>query len=68
MKDGELILENDLKILNDFYTSWRLELNQSKSKVLAFHLNNKLANYHPIIRLNDVLLSYNPNPKYLGLI
>ena len=48
--------------------SWRLKLNPSKTEVSAFHLNNKLANYHPIIRLNDNILSYNPNPKFLGIV
>ena len=54
--------------MNDYYTSQRLKLNTSNTQVSAFHLNNKLANYHLIIRLNDAILSYNPNPKYLGIV
>ena len=55
MKDGELTLENDLKIMNDYYTSWRLRLNPSKTEVSAFHLKNKLANYYKIKRCYVVL-------------
>ena len=62
---GEIILKNDLKTMNDYYTSWRLNLNLNKTEVTAFHLNNRLANRRSEIHLNGILLNYNPHPKYL---
>ena len=64
---GEIILQNDLKTINDYYISWRLKLNLNKTEVSAFHLNNTLANRRPEIHLNGILLNYNPHPKYLGV-
>jgi len=66
-EEGETILEEDVKILFDYYSSWRLNPNPSKTEVSIFHLNNKLANKIPKVRFNDVLFQYNPNPKYLGV-
>ena len=30
--------------MNDYYLNWRLKLNQNKTEVSAFHLNNRMSN------------------------
>ena len=45
---------------------WRLKLNLSITEVSAIHLNNQMANKELNIRLNNVVLNHNFNPKMLG--
>lgn len=66
-EEAEVCLENDLKIVFDYYTSWRLKPNPSKTVISTFHLNNKEANRVPIVKFNDVQLTYDKTPKYLGI-
>ena len=53
--------------MNNYYTSWRLKLNPSKTELSAFHLNNRLANKKLNIVFEGVELTHNPFPKYLGV-
>ena len=43
-EEAQHILAQDLKIVDDYFKSSRFILNASKTKVYAFHLNNKEAN------------------------
>ena len=65
-EDGEKILEDDLSVLSKYYTTWRLKPSPEKTEISVFHLNNRLANATPKVKVNEVELEYNPNPKYLG--
>ena len=64
---AETILECDLKIMDDYYTNWRLKPNPSKTEKAAFHLNNKETNRKLEVHFNDVLLCHNQLPKSLGV-
>ena len=65
--EAEKVLEDELKIINEYYTSRRLIPNPSKTVVSVFHLNNKEANRSPVIKFNDVVLVHEKCPKYLGI-
>lgn len=66
-EEGQETLEQDLKLINDYFTENRLKMNPSKSEVCAFHLNNKEVNRKLEVKLQDVILSHNFHPKYLGI-
>lgn len=64
---AEVILEEDLVIMDRYYTDWRLKPNPGKTAVAAFHLNNKEAKKELIVKFKGVQLFHNPAPKYLGV-
>ena len=41
---AETVLECDLKIMNQYYSDWRLKPNPVKTEVVAFHLNKERNN------------------------
>ena len=51
----------------NYFKSWRLKLNLSKTAVNAFHLNNQMASRSLNIKLKNVALNHNFNPKMLGI-
>ena len=66
--EAEKVLEEDLKIINIYYTSWRLKPNPSKTVISVFHLNNKDAcSRSPVVKFNNVELVHEKYPKYLGI-
>jgi len=67
MVDGERVLTKDLTTLNTYFQRLRLKLNPNKTKVCAFHLNNKQAGKTLDIRFDNVQLNHNFTPKYLGI-
>ena len=66
-EEAENVLLQDLTVMNNYYTSWRLKLNPSKTELSAFHLKNQLANKKLNIVFEGVELTHNPFPKYLGV-
>ena len=64
---AETILESDLRIMDQYYSDWRLKPNPNKTEVAAFHLNNKAANKELAVYFKDVKLAHNTLPKYLGV-
>ena len=63
----EKILEEDLKVIREYYTSWRLKMNAEKTTTCFFHLNNSEAKRSPRIVLDSVVLNHDEFPKYLGI-
>lgn len=62
------MLNFDLQTLNEYFTKWRLRPKPNKTDVSTFHLNNKQS-YHPLnVTVCGRSVTYNPNPKYLGVI
>jgi hypothetical protein len=67
-EEGQTILESDINILFDYYKSWRLKPNPTKTVVSAFHLNNAEANRSLIVNHNGIQLNFDPCPRYLGIL
>ena len=65
--EAESILNKDLCALSDYYYSWRLKINSTKSVISTFHLNNREANRCPKVVFGGLELKYDPCPKYLGI-
>ena len=65
--DAEKLLEEDLKILFDYYVLRRLKPNPSKTVVTVYHLNNKEADRSSLVKVNGVALVHDKCPKYIGL-
>ena len=65
--EAESILNKDLCALSDYYYSWRLKINPTKSVISTFHLNNREANRCPKVVFGGLELKYDPCPKYLGI-
>lgn len=61
------VLNSDLQTLNKYFTQWKLHPNPNKTDVSIFHLNNKQANHSINVTFCGRKLTYNPNPKYLGV-
>lgn len=66
-EEAQKILEDDLNIINNYFTENRLKMNPNKSEVCAFHLNNKEANRELLVNLGGTTLRHNFHPKYLGI-
>lgn len=64
---AEKILERDMKTMKVYYRKWCLCMNQSKSEVAIFHLNNKMANRPLNVYLDGEEIPFNKTPTYLGL-
>lgn len=67
-EEAQSVLEEDLKIVNDYFKSARLIMNPSKTEVCAFHLNNKEADKKLKVVFNGIELFHNFKPKYLGVV
>lgn len=63
----ELVLTDDLASLKEYFRTWKLNPNPSKTEVSCFHLNNRLANLKLNILFDGAELKHNENPKYLGV-
>lgn len=66
-EEAQIILENDLKTIENYFIENRLKMNPNKSEVCAFHLNNKEAARELIVYLNGIKIRHNFHPKYLGI-
>jgi len=60
-------LIEDLDTLLKYYKMWKLKPNPSKTKLIIFHLNNRLANQKLNINLEGICVQHNMAPKYLGV-
>ena len=66
-EEAEKVLEKDVKTIFDYYVSWRLKPNFTKTVVSAFHLNSKKAKRAPLIKVSNELLMFDECPRYLGI-
>ena len=66
-EEAHKILEEDLKIVDDYFRSTHLLLNPNKTEVSAFHLNNKEADRQLQVSFGNQILNHNFKPKYLGI-
>lgn len=53
--------------MNIYFHKWRLKPNPAKTEVCAFHLNNKEAKVKLEVEFDEIRVSYNFCPKYLGI-
>ena len=60
-------LTNDLKIMNQYFKTWRLCPNPTKTEVSCFHLNNHQKDRKLNVAFDDTLIKHNYNPTYLGV-
>lgn len=67
-EESENNLTEDLAKLDEYFKTWHLRPNILKTEVSCHHLNNKQANYRPLVQFRGQFLKYNPQPKYLGVI
>lgn len=68
LEECEGSLTTDLHIMGEYFKSWRLKPNPTKTEVNAYHLNNREANRKLNVVFENVPLQHNPCPKYLGVI
>ena len=66
-EEAKKVLEKDVKTIFDYYVSWRLKPNSTKTVVSAFHLNNREAKRAALIKVNNELLAFDECPRYLGI-
>jgi hypothetical protein len=67
-EEGQKVLESDINVIFNYYISWRLKPNPSKTVVSAFHLNNAEANRSLIVYHNGIQLNFDSCPRYLGIL
>lgn len=60
-------LNDDLNILYEYFTSWRLVPNPSKTELTTFHLNNHKANQELNVIFAGQRVINKPFSKYLGV-
>ncbi|KAL4092463.1 hypothetical protein QTP88_026964 [Uroleucon formosanum] len=60
-------LGKDLAKIQKYLKTWHLILNASKSAAIAFHLNNREANYKIKINVNGEFIPNEDSPRYLGV-
>ena len=56
-----------MSTLSAYLQTWRLKLSHTKAVTEAFYLNNREAKHELKVYTNDRLLSFCPNPTYLGV-
>lgn len=64
---AERILERDMGTMKRYYRKWCLRMNDGKSEVAIFHLNNQMASRKLDIHLDGEEIRFNSTPIYLGL-
>lgn len=64
---AEQILQRDIERMKRYYVQWRLKLNDQKTEVSIFHLNNQQAGRQLDVFIDNVRLSHNYVPCYLGI-
>ena len=65
--EAETQLQHDVKVMNRYYTKWRLKLDLFKTVVSSFHLNNQQAHRMLNIHIDDLKLEHVFTPKILGV-
>ena len=66
-KELEDVLSRDTVTLKDYFERWYLRMNTTKTVSSAFHLDNRQANRTLEIKIGDITLPPDANPKYLGV-
>ena len=67
LKTAKKVLERDMRTMKRYYRKWCLCMNDSKSEVTIFHLNNQMAARKLKIILDGEEIPFNNTPTYLGL-
>ena len=65
--DLEMDLKDDVQVMVDYFTKWRLCPNPQKTEVSCFHLNNQKKKQELHVEMNGLQLKHNFNPVYLGV-
>lgn len=63
----EEILNEDLSTVHNYFHSWHLTLNPTKTTSIAFHLNNREANRKLNLMSQEVRIQGEDAPRYLGI-
>ena len=66
-QEGEENLGSDLRTMKNYYRKWCLCLNDGKTEVSMFHLDNRSASRELNVYIDGVRLTHNSTPIYLGL-
>ena len=61
------VMNNELKLLTDWFRANKLSLNESKTKVLIFRPHRKLNITVPNVKLNNFILNPEKTVTYLGI-
>lgn len=64
---AERVLQQDIYRMKRYYVRWRLKLNDQKTEVAIFHLNNQQASRQLDVYIDGVRLNHNHVPCYLGI-
>jgi len=59
------LLGKDLAKIKKYLKTWYIILNTSKSAAIAFHLNNREANYKIKVNVNGEFIPNEDSPRYL---
>ncbi|GFS18697.1 RNA-directed DNA polymerase from mobile element jockey-like [Elysia marginata] len=57
----------DTTALKEYFDTWYLKMNTTKSVSTTFHLNSHEASKTLNIKFKNMILPSNPSPKYLGI-
>ena len=60
-------LNEDLKILQNYFLQWYLTLNANKTTAVTFHLNNREVKRELQLKIGDINISNEERRKYLGV-
>ena len=60
-------LSKDMATLGEYFQTWKLKLSTTKTVSAVFHLNNKEAKRELKVNLNNEILPFCSEPKYLGV-
>ena len=63
----EGVLTKDMATVGEYLQTWKVKLCTTKTASAAFHLNNKEANRELKVNLNNEILLFCSEPKYLGV-
>ena len=56
----------DIGILKDWCRKWRMQISLPKTEITLFSQNN-IENQEPVVTIDNHVLQYNKNPKFLGV-
>lgn len=60
-------LKKYLKILQNYFKKWYLNLNNTKTITVVFHLNNRETNKELKLKIDKINISKKECPGYLGI-
>jgi len=63
----EGVLSKDMATTNEYLQTWKLKLSTTQTVSAAFHPNNNETKCEMKVNLNNEILPFCPEPKYLGV-